>query len=177
MADYEGLGRGRGKPKGHPAWNAGTGGSAKVRQDVATRDRSSGCWTDVEWWTDEWGYGVFRVGGVKRRAHAFAKELATGEASEGRFACHSCDVPSCFNPDHIFWGTQLDNMRDCARKGRTTLGDKNARGRAKVTADQVREIRRRREGGETCKALADEFGLSPVAVSKMVRRVTWEMVA
>ncbi len=167
----EGLG------KGYWAWNAGCGGSAKVRQDVTTRDRSSGCWTDVEWWTDRWGYGVFRVGGAKKRVHVYAKELASGELAAGRSACHSCDTPSCFNPDHIWWGSQLENMQDCARKGRNAAGAKNARGRAKVTVEQVREIRRRHANGETSAALGREYGLSDVAVGKIVRRQNWEWVA
>jgi hypothetical protein len=32
--------------------------------------------------------------------------------------CHRCDNPVCVNPDHLFDGSQLENLLDCVRKGR-----------------------------------------------------------
>jgi hypothetical protein len=43
--------------------------------------------------------------------------FSTGEMPKGA-AYHKCDNPSCVNPDHLFVGTQKDNMRDASRKNR-----------------------------------------------------------
>jgi hypothetical protein len=67
------------------------------------------------------GYGQYR----KTTAHRYSWILANGPIPEGLFACHSCDVPSCVRPDHLFLGTQIDNMRDAVAKGRTARGERS----------------------------------------------------
>jgi len=75
-----------------------------------------GCWKWIGK-TRGKGYGVLTMsGGIV--AHRFSLQLATGLSGEGLFACHHCDNPSCVNPDHLFWGTHTDNVRDCVSKGR-----------------------------------------------------------
>lgn len=81
-------------------------------------DRSGECWT----WTactNRHGYGQF---GIRRRhylAHRVSYALAHGPFDTALYICHSCDNPPCVRPDHLFVGTQLDNMRDASGKGRT----------------------------------------------------------
>ncbi len=63
------------------------------------------------------GYG--RVWTTReRRAAQVAWELTNGPWPYGMFACHTCDNPPCCNPDHIFPGTQLENIQDAKEKGR-----------------------------------------------------------
>jgi hypothetical protein len=83
--------------------------------------RSRGCWL----WTGaitSWGYGWFqRTAGVPHYAHRVAWEFTHGAAPNG-LVLHKCDVRHCVNPDHLYVGTQADNMRDMASRGRSTKG-------------------------------------------------------
>lgn len=129
----------------------------------------TGCWR----WTGETtadGYGVLRrSGGRKAYAHRVALALAKGRELAAD-ALHTCDTPPCVRGDHLFEGTQGDNNRDRARKGRTRMG----RGNARVTAEQVAAIRERyAAGGIRQLDLAAEYGISNQAVSMIVRGETW----
>ncbi len=102
---------------------------------------------------------------------------------------HSCDNPPCCNPAHLRLGTDGDNVREKFAKGRGGVGETHwtkhkperiARGEnqhsAKMTADQVREIRRRADAGEGGKALGKEFGISQASAWKIIQRLTWKHI-
>lgn len=55
---------------------------------------------------------------VRAYAYAIAWQLANGDLPEGATVCHHCDNPNCVNPEHLFIGTQTDNIRDMYAKGR-----------------------------------------------------------
>lgn len=110
---------------------------------------NSGCWL----WTasiNNRGYGTLQRGGFKGYAHRFSFQhfKADGADITGMSVCHSCDNPSCVNPDHLFLGTASDNMRDCLRKGRHAsqrTATNYARGEdvgvSRLGASAVRKIR------------------------------------
>lgn len=94
------------------------------------------------------------------------------ESAEGFYVCHTCDNTHCINPDHLFLGTPMDNMRDRDAKGRNgTLGE-NATF-AKLTPEQVLEIERRGKV-ENRRKLAVEFGVSIAQVVRIVRHEAWK---
>lgn len=57
-------------------------------------------------------------------AHRYSYEAYRGPIYDGLYVCHKCDNPTCVNPDHLFLGTQSENMIDAYRKGRITLPQK-----------------------------------------------------
>lgn len=140
--------------------------------------KGPGCW---EWTAARGGsgYGTF---GLTREtmtpAHRFSWELHFGPIPAGMLVCHHCDNPPCVRPDHLFLGTHLANMRDMDRKGRRRTsprpGEQNPN--ARLTEGQVREIRVRRAMGETCRALAAEFGVSQPLISYIFHRKSWAHV-
>jgi hypothetical protein len=70
-------------------------------------------------------------------AHRLSWTLTNGPIPDELNVLHRCDTPACVNPDHLFLGTQCDNMRDCVNKGRMPPSTSHA----KLTEDQVRGIR------------------------------------
>jgi HNH endonuclease len=68
---------------------------------------------------DKNGYPLVKIKGkVKRRARIVLEEKLGRPIQEGYKACHSCDTPGCIEPDHLWEGTQRQNVRDAWRKGR-----------------------------------------------------------
>lgn len=138
---------------------------AKIRPDPDT-----GCWL----WTGgthEFGYGVMGVGRRGQgttKAHRWAFEHFVGPIPDGMFVCHRCDVPACVNPDHLFLGTHLDNVRDAISKDRHARGEVN--GHAKLTADDVRAIRADRR---IQRVVAAEYGVARTVVSRIRSGTRW----
>lgn len=81
-------------------------------------DPATGCWN----WTGSkgpHGYGQKFFQGRLHAVHRLAAHFYLRfDLNSPLRILHRCDNPSCFNPKHLFIGTQLDNIRDCIRKGR-----------------------------------------------------------
>jgi hypothetical protein len=145
--------------------------------------KTSGCWL----WragTNGVGYGMFYVDAKhpKALAHRVSYEWTHGPIAPGLFACHTCDTPGCVRPDHLFAGTNGDNVRDMYRKGRAGLEHKNfAHGERvtihKLTEESVRRMRARRLEGCSYPQLGREFGVTHCAAMLAVKRITWKAVA
>jgi hypothetical protein len=122
------------------------------------------------------GYGYVRWRGPQQLAHRVAWELEVGPIPEGLRVLHKCDNPPCVRPDHLFLGTQADNVADMVAKGRGRAPRGAANANAKLSIEQVVEIRRRYADGEFQTALAREFGVSAGAVAGIVHRRRWAHV-
>jgi hypothetical protein len=83
---------------------------------LVSTDRETNCmlWGRTKF---ENGYGRYK----DKRAHRVSWELNYGPISNSLLVLHSCDIRACINPEHLFLGTQLDNMRDMISKGRKVV--------------------------------------------------------
>lgn len=152
-------------------------------------ERTKGCWL----WKnsrDTSGYGWFSYMKKPMRAHRVAWELTYGPIPDGLFVCHHCDVRTCVRPDHLFLGTQRDNMDDAVRKGRMRSGDQHGlrvhpdrashgehRWNSALTEQAVREIRIAYDSGlETLNSLMSKYGVTRCTISNVLNGVTWKHI-
>lgn len=135
--------------------------------------RTDSCWL----WTgslNPQGYGIIRISGKPIKTHRWSYENTHGPITGGLFVCHRCDVRNCVNPAHLFLGTKSDNAIDMHQKGRNFLSQGEKNGVAKLTAEQVREIR---TAAGTLKSIGERFGVSLTAIHAIKTRQRWKHVA
>ena len=137
-------------------------------------NNETGCW---EWTatTHGSGYGLFYIGNKTFRAHRISWQLENGTIPDGMFVCHSCDNPSCINPEHLFLGSPKDNSQDMVDKGRQykPTGTKNKS--AKLTDSDVIKIRSL-FGQISQNKIADLFDVNPSCISKIKHGHLWSHV-
>lgn len=109
------------------------------------------------------GYGRVGINNKTVSTHRAMYEILKGPIRQGMFLCHKCDNPKCCNPDHLFEGTQLDNMQDCKSKGRNKPPPNK-----KLNSLQVEEIRSLYVSGMGQKEIANKFNITQSNVSKIV---------
>jgi hypothetical protein len=136
----------------------------------------SGCWLWIAS-TNKRGYGQFMM--LDRRphlAHRVSWRLEKGEIPIGLHVLHKCDTPACVNPDHLFLGTDRDNVQDMLRKGRENRTPRRvgaAHGMAKITSEVALAIFNA-EGAQTRIAL--QFGVPKSTVNHIKSGRQWSTV-
>ena len=120
------------------------------------------------------GYGEITSNNKKHLAHRASYETFVGPIPEGMYVCHSCDNVYCVNPNHLFLGTQKQNLQDMARKGRSTRGSKNPR--AKLNEGHVKEIKRLIDGGCSLSIIAKDFNVTSACIYSIKKGSHWKHV-
>lgn len=122
------------------------------------------------------GYGLLHVRGKTVKAHRVSYRIHNGAIPAGMCVLHACDNTSCVNPEHLFLGTQADNVADMVAKGRARTkpryGEDNPM--ARLNWRTVRKIRKLAAAGVKQIELSRRFGASPMAVSRVVRNLSWK---
>lgn len=133
----------------------------------------SGCWI----WQgakNATGYGMISVNGRMWVVSRLSLVLVVGELPRTQFACHRCDTPPCWNPDHLFEGTAGENNADKHAKGRAVVtgGLKGEKAQAAYDMYWSEKL--------PLTKIARHFGVSVSAVDTAIQRVEkegWESMA
>lgn len=149
-------------------------GVARFEQ-LCMPEPNTGCW----FWLghiDELGYGRMVFRSRSRKAHRVSYEIHYGAPPPNLKVCHTCDVRCCVNPEHLFIGTQADNVADMMAKGRhRALGLSGADNpMAALDAASVKKIRQlHAKGGVRQIELARRFNVSPMTISRIINNQAW----
>jgi hypothetical protein len=133
------------------------------------------CWL----WTaakNDKGYGIVKREGTCWRVSRLAYKVFVGPFDEALNILHKCDTPSCFNPEHLYPGTQQDNAEDRYRRSRdpSRIGADNSR--AILNESKVLEIARLLQEGYPQAYIAEQFRVSPSCISNISTGKTWSHI-
>ena len=138
----------------------------------------TGCWR----WTGGTckGYGTMWDASIGHasRANRISWLIHNGPIPDGAYVLHKCDTPACVRPDHLWLGTQRQNIADCQSKGRfhpgRHLGEHHPR--TKLKDSDIAEIRKLCSNGITQSIVAERFEVTQSCVSAIVCRTSWKHI-
>src|SRR3990167_1054255 len=140
-------------------------------------DPETGCWNYVN------PKGGKKIGGLVIDGHGVNADqisamIYLGHQPDGTMTvcvCHHCDNPRCFNPEHLFLGSQSDNCKDRSRKGRgrENRQDGEDNPHAKLNAADVEEIRAAHAAGESQTSIAQRYDVVQPHISRIVHGEQW----
>jgi len=142
-------------------------------------NKTDSCWN----WTAAKcrdGYGLYSIKKLGQfKAHRFSLMIEGVDIPKGYVVMHHCDNPSCVNP-----ATVQENNKDKQNKGRQSFPKGTANAGAKLTDDQVRDIKARAKvgsrvgynNGSNIKELAIEYKVSTETIRLISRGIIWDHI-
>lgn len=147
----------------------------------------SGCW-EWEGTLSKKGYGTISIKNKEWPEsivylHRLVYSLCVEQLPDDMCVCHRCDNPCCVNPNHLFLGTNNDNIADKVAKNRQAKGQdirtnhSHLKGEnivtARLTAEKVMEIRRLDQQGEAFATISERYGISMSHIGYIVQGRAW----
>lgn len=139
--------------------------------DLAKQPMKDGC---IQWpfFVQGNGYGTFTIGRKTFAAHRWICQAVHGAPpTKAHQAAHSCGNRWCVSPKHLRWATPSENAADKLLHGTDGRGEKNHV--AKLTANDVRDIRVRLAAGQTQVSIAALYNVTQANISAIKRGVNW----
>lgn len=146
--------------------------SSKKRILEKIEKNENGCWIFNS--TNHLGYGRFWFNKREQVAHRVTWQIFKGEIPLGLLVLHKCDNPSCCNPEHMFLGTQKDNIQDAIKKERFDIC-RRPPVRSKLKYDEVVKIKELYKEGMTQSKLKNMFSVSFGCIAKILRGDSWKI--
>ena len=146
----------------------------KLRIKENIKIDKNGCWI---WQGSKHrqGYGNIAYRNKPMLAHRISWIIFKGEIPSSIYVCHTCDVTSCCNPDHLFLGTQKENMDDAHDKGKYENRNISKNRRIKLNFEQVQEIKKLHKQGMKRKDLQIKYSVSQTCIAKILTGVSWKI--
>lgn len=132
-----------------------------------------GCWAWEGYVDAKMGYGMFWLNGSMQLSHRVSYMLFNGDIPSGLNVLHRCDVPCCVNPNHLWLGTNDQNVKDKVAKGRAARLRGTDHPAAKVDESIVRMIRC---SPQSARVLAQGLSLDRSTVQYIRQRKLWSHV-
>jgi len=130
--------------------------------------KTDNCWIWISCINQD-GYGFFSFKGKATGAHRIAWILEYGNIPKGFSVLHKCDNPPCVRLEHLFLGTQLDNIADRHRKQRDGRLTRETHGGIKLKDAQVKEIKILFTEGWSAKELASKYQVHWGTIYKILK--------
>ncbi len=148
----------------------------KLFFDRVYPEPNTGCWLYCGSYSKE-GYGKLTAEYFNgfRSTHRFSYFLHFGDFDRRLCVMHSCDNPTCVNPDHLSLGTHADNMADKLAKGRFSVkGEKNPK--AKLCEQDIRDIRQLSKSGLSHRKIAAKYQVGKTSITYAINGKSWGFV-
>ena len=122
------------------------------------------------------GYGIIGVGDKVELAHRLSYKIHNGQIPDNMQVLHTCDDRGCVNPEHLYLGTNHDNIMDRVKRNRKgdVSGEKN--GLSKLNKKQILEIRERYKNGENQHSIGKQYGVCKATIYYIVNELTWKHI-
>lgn len=133
-----------------------------------------GCWICTSHATNFAGYPQYTTNGKTEYMHRYVYEKLIGSIKNGLCLCHKCDNRKCINPEHLFVGTRSDNNKDRKDKGRNGNLNGVNNPKAKLTEEQIMEIRNIKH--MTQSKIANIYNITRGHVSNIRRLYNWKCI-
>lgn len=132
-------------------------------------DQTTGCWNWIKY-RDRDGYGNIAVKSKPMQAHRASYQVFVGPLEPSLFICHTCDNPSCINPDHLYQGTHKQNQKDKQNRQRI-VGEKHPYAKLKDT-----DILKIRNSDLSQEKLGKIYNVTQAHVGRIKRNLNWSHI-
>lgn len=143
---------------------------------LTKKDKNTGCLIWIRGVGSDKRYGECSYLNERYPVHRLMYLLVKGPIPHGINVCHSCDVKLCINPNHLFLGTQAENIADRNKKNRQAKGVLCNHLHRVFDDDSVREVRRLYASGTIKARIAEKYNTCISNITNIVTRQTWKHV-